>query len=41
MRDADVGRTFDAVLILFAALGYQTDDAAVAGTLANVRRHRS
>ncbi|MBI2323701.1 MAG: class I SAM-dependent methyltransferase [Chloroflexi bacterium] len=39
MRDTDVGRTFDVVLILFAALGYQTEDAAVAGTLANARRH--
>lgn len=39
MRDAHVGRTFDVVLILFAALGYQTEDAAVAGTLANARRH--
>lgn len=39
MRDASVGRTFDVALILFAALGYQTEDEAVAGTLANVRRH--
>ncbi len=39
MRDAALGRTFDIALILFAALGYQTEDAAVAGTLANVRRH--
>ena len=39
MRDASVGRTFDVALILFAALGYQTEDGAVAGTLANVRRH--
>ncbi len=39
MRDAVVGRTFDVALILFAALGYQTEDAAVADTLANARRH--
>lgn len=39
MRDTYLGRTFDVALILFAALGYQTEDAAVAATLANARRH--
>jgi SAM-dependent methyltransferase len=39
MRDVDVGREFDAVLILFAALGYQIADVDVSATLANVRRH--
>jgi SAM-dependent methyltransferase len=39
MRDARVDGAFDVALILFAALGYQTEDDAVADTLANVRRH--
>jgi SAM-dependent methyltransferase len=39
MRTVDLGRTFDVVLILFAALGYQTADADVAATLSNARRH--
>jgi SAM-dependent methyltransferase len=34
-----VGRRFDAVLSMFAVVGYQIGDSAVRATLANVRRH--
>jgi SAM-dependent methyltransferase len=34
-----VGRRFDAVLSMFAVVGYQISDSAVRATLANVRRH--
>lgn len=39
MRQLHVGRTFDVVLILFAALGYQTEAADVEAALRNARRH--
>jgi len=39
LRSLDLGRRFDAVLMMFAVLGYQLDDAAVAAALASVRRH--
>lgn len=39
MRDARLGRPFDVVVILFAALGYQIEDAGVASALGNARRH--
>jgi SAM-dependent methyltransferase len=39
MRTFDLGRTFDAVLIMFAGLGYQLKNEDVLTTLQNVRRH--
>jgi SAM-dependent methyltransferase len=39
MRTCDIGRTFDAVLIMFAGLGYQLENEDVLTTLRNVRRH--
>lgn len=39
LRSLDLGRRFDAVLMMFAVLGYQLDDAAVRASLASVRRH--
>ena len=39
MRAADLGRRFDAVLVMFAALGYQTEDDDVRATLGTIRRH--
>lgn len=36
---ADLGRTFDAVVILFAVLGYQTEDDALARTLRTAATH--
>lgn len=39
MRRADLGRTFDVALIMFAALGYQTETADVGAALRNARRH--
>jgi SAM-dependent methyltransferase len=38
-RTVDAGRTFDAVIMMFAVLGYQTANEDVVATLANVRRH--
>ena len=38
-RKIHVGRRFDAVLSMFAVVGYQIADSAVRATLANVRRH--
>ncbi|HEY2595231.1 MAG TPA: methyltransferase domain-containing protein [Chloroflexota bacterium] len=35
----DLGESFDAVLVMFAVLGYLTDNAAVAGALGAARRH--
>jgi SAM-dependent methyltransferase len=35
----DLGQTFDAVVMLFAVLGYQVSNAEVLGALATVRRH--
>jgi SAM-dependent methyltransferase len=39
IRDFDLGRTFDAVLLLFAVLGYQTSDEDVLAALDAARRH--
>jgi SAM-dependent methyltransferase len=39
IQTIDVGRRFDAVVSMFAVVGYQIGDAAVLSTLANVRRH--
>jgi SAM-dependent methyltransferase len=35
----DLGETFDAVVMMFAVLGYQVANAEVLGALATVRRH--
>jgi SAM-dependent methyltransferase len=39
IRTVRLDRTFDAVICMFAVLGYQTSDADVAGALATVRMH--
>ncbi len=39
MRTVDLGRTFDAVLIMFAVLGYQTGDDDVRAALRTAHRH--
>jgi SAM-dependent methyltransferase len=39
MTALDVGRVFDAVLVLFAALGYQTEPRRVSDALRHARRH--
>jgi SAM-dependent methyltransferase len=39
MRDLDLGETFDAVTILFAALSYQTTSDAILAALRGARRH--
>jgi len=39
IRSLDLGREFDAVLMMFAVLGYQVGDGDVAGALASARRH--
>ena len=39
IRTVDLGRTFDAALMMFAVLGYQTANRDVAAALATVRRH--
>ncbi len=39
LRSVRLGRTFDAVICMFAVLGYQTSDDDVAGALATVRAH--
>ena len=39
LREVDLGRTFDAVLLLFAVLGYQTRDEDVLAALGAARRH--
>ncbi len=39
IQDIQVGRRFDAVLSMFAVVGYQISDSAVRATFANVRRH--
>jgi SAM-dependent methyltransferase len=41
IRDVDLGRRFDAVLIMFAVLGYQIKNADVTATLRAARRHLS
>ncbi len=38
-RELDLGRSFDAVLMMFTVLGYHTEDADVTAALATVRRH--
>jgi SAM-dependent methyltransferase len=39
IRSADLGQNFDAVLLMFAVLGYQVSNADVRGTLHTARRH--
>lgn len=39
VRTVDAGRTFDAVLMMFAVLGYQTKDSDVRDALRTVRNH--
>ena len=39
IRDLDLGRQFDAALMMFAVLGYQTSDSDVQGALASARLH--
>jgi SAM-dependent methyltransferase len=39
LRDVRLGRRFEAVLLMFAVLGYQTANADVAAALATVRAH--
>jgi SAM-dependent methyltransferase len=39
VRSVDLGRTFDAVLLMFAVLGYQLTDEDVARTIETVARH--
>jgi SAM-dependent methyltransferase len=41
IRDVDLDRRFDAVLIMFAVLGYQIKNADVTATLRAARRHLS
>jgi SAM-dependent methyltransferase len=39
ITNADLGETFDAVLMMFAVLGYQTSNAEAQAALATARRH--
>lgn len=39
IRDVELGETFDAVLMMFAVLGYQTENADVKSALQTARRH--
>jgi SAM-dependent methyltransferase len=39
IRDGNLGQTFDAVLMMFAVLGYQIEDADVLRALQTARRH--
>jgi SAM-dependent methyltransferase len=39
IQTVQLGRRFDAVISMFAVVGYQIGDAAVRSTMANVRRH--
>lgn len=39
IRNVQLGRRFDAVLSMFAVVGYQTSDADLKATFENVRRH--
>jgi SAM-dependent methyltransferase len=39
LRDVDLGTTFDAVLMMFAVLGYQHSNQDVTRTLATIKRH--
>jgi SAM-dependent methyltransferase len=39
LKDLDLGKSFDAVIMMFAVLGYQTSNESVTEALAAVRRH--
>jgi len=39
IRSLDLGETFDAVLMMFAVLGYQVKDADILSTIRTARRH--
>ena len=39
VRTVDLGRSFDAALVMFAVIGYQRTNADVLATLRSVRRH--
>jgi SAM-dependent methyltransferase len=39
IRRLELGRSFDAAIMMFAVLGYQVDDDDVLATLRSVRRH--
>jgi len=39
IQSVDLGRQFDAVLLMFAVLGYQLDNAGVTAALRTARRH--
>ena len=39
IRNADFSETFDAVLMMFAVLGYQLEDSDILGALRTARRH--
>jgi SAM-dependent methyltransferase len=39
ITSVDVGQTFDAVLMMFAVLGYLTDNSDISAALATARRH--
>lgn len=39
LRDVRLGRTFDACIVMFAVLGYQTTNQDVAAALDTIRRH--
>jgi hypothetical protein len=39
IRSVDVGRKFDATLMMFAVLGYQTENTDVLAELGTARRH--
>jgi SAM-dependent methyltransferase len=39
VRSVDLGRRFDAALLMFAVLGYQLDNSEVTGALSTARRH--
>ncbi len=39
LRDVDLAEKFDAILMMFAVLGYQVEDADLLGSLHAVRRH--
>ncbi|MBL6935617.1 MAG: methyltransferase domain-containing protein [Alphaproteobacteria bacterium] len=39
VRDVEVGRTFDAVISMFAVMGYQAEEGDLAAAFATARRH--
>ena len=39
VRNVDAGRAFDAVISMFAVIGYQADESHMAAAFANARRH--